>query len=151
MTARSKRTWSRLVCLAALVFPIAAAAEAPPTAVLGVKVIKLKSAEGRVGCTLYDKAEGFPKDAKSARQRLWCAIQGSQSTCRFDPIPRGTYAVACFHDENANGRLDTNLLGIPSEGTVASNHAKGTLGPPSFKDAKFTFSGPTELTLNMSY
>ena len=38
-------------------------------------------------------------------------------TCSFDPIPAGTYAVACFHDENKNGKCDTGLFGIPTEGT----------------------------------
>jgi len=37
-------------------------------------------------------------------------------------IPPGTYAIACYHDENDNGKLDTNFLGIPKEGTGASNY-----------------------------
>ena len=72
--------------------------------------------------------------------------------CSFDPIPGGTYAVACFHDENGNGKMDTGLFGIPTEGVVVSNHAKGFLGPPSFKDAKFAFTGAaTELRLRVGY
>jgi hypothetical protein len=39
---------------------------------------------------------------------------------------------------------------IPSEGTVASNHTKGFMGPPSFDKAKFTFNGAaTDLRLRM--
>jgi uncharacterized protein (DUF2141 family) len=68
----------------------------------------------------------------------------------FEPIPAGTYAVACFHDENKNGRLDTGLFGIPTEGTVVSNHAKGFMGPPSFGNARFWFSGTAyEVQLRM--
>ncbi len=64
----------------------------------------------------------------------------------------GTYALACFHDENGNGKLDTNWLGIPNEGMVASNHAKGRMGPPKFEDAKFAFTGPAlELVLKVKY
>jgi len=64
----------------------------------------------------------------------------------------GTYAVACFHDENKNGVLDTGLFGIPSEGIVSSNHAKGFMGPPKFEDAKLSFSGrATELRLKIGY
>jgi uncharacterized protein (DUF2141 family) len=112
----------------------------------------LRSNEGRVGCTLYDGPKGFPVDATAARQQRWCTIASQASACAFDPIPQGTYAVACFHDENGNGKLDRNFLGIPTEGTVASNHAKGRLGPPKYDDAKFTFPGhPTELVLRMSY
>lgn len=128
------------------------AADAPPTAVLTVSVTNLRSSNGQVGCMIYSSARGFPTDSSAALQRRWCPITGASSTCAFDPIPAGTYAVACFHDENKNGRLDTGMFGIPKEGTVASNHATGFMGPPSFDKAKFTFSGaPSTLQLRMSY
>lgn len=127
-------------------------ADPPPTGVLTVRVSALRSSAGQVGCTLYASAKGFPTDASAALQRRWCPIAGTASTCPFDPVPAGTYAVACFHDENKNGKLDTGLFGIPTEGTVASNHAKGTLRPPSFKDASFAFAGTsTEMALRMGY
>ena len=57
-------------------------------------------------------------------------------TAVFEGIPRGTYAVSVLHDENGNGRLDSNVFRIPTEGYGASRDARGTLGPPSFDDAK---------------
>jgi uncharacterized protein (DUF2141 family) len=101
---------------------------------------------------IYDKAAGFPTDPSAALQRRWCPIAGGASACAFDPIPSGTYAVACFHDENGNGKLDTGLFGIPTEGTVASNHARGSMGPPSFEKARFAFAGmATVMELKMGY
>jgi uncharacterized protein (DUF2141 family) len=107
---------------------------------------------GQVGCLLFGSEKGFPKEPAAALERKWCPIAHSESVCAFDPIPAGTYAVACFHDENRNGKLDTGLFGIPTEGTVASNDARGTLGPPSSKDARFRFAGtPAELRLEVRY
>ena len=124
----------------------------PPTAVLSVKVTSLRSDNGQVGCMLYGSAKGFPTDPSAAAQKRWCSIKDKTSTCGFDPVPAGTYAVACFHDENGNGKCDTGLLGIPTEGTVVSNHAKGFMGPPSFDKAKFSFTGVAgELQLRMGY
>jgi uncharacterized protein (DUF2141 family) len=101
---------------------------------------------------IYDSPKGFPTDPSAALQRRWCPIDRTTSLCAFDPLPAGVYAVACFHDENANGKLDTGLFGIPTEGTVVSNHAKGVLGPPSFDAAKFSFAGvDVELALRMGY
>jgi uncharacterized protein (DUF2141 family) len=101
---------------------------------------------------IYNSAKGFPTDPSLAAQKRWCEIASKAATCSFDPIPAGTYAVACIHDENKNGKLDTGALGIPTEGTVASNHAKGFMGPPSFDKAKFQFSGTaTTLDLRMGY
>jgi uncharacterized protein (DUF2141 family) len=143
---------SLLLAFASSLLVVAPAAADAPTAVLTVKVTQLRSDNGQVGCMLFDSAKGFPTDPNAAAQRRWCAIANKTSTCSFDPIAAGTYAVACFHDENKNGKLDKGAFGIPTEGTVVSNHAKGFMGPPSFKDAKFSFSGaPSELALKMSY
>ena len=57
----------------------------------------------------------------------------------FEELPFGTYAIKIFHDENDNGELDTNFLGIPSEDYGFSNNAKGSFGPASWEDAKFIF------------
>lgn len=123
----------------------------PPTAVLTMR-LALRNSNGQVGCMLFTSEKGFPKDPNAAAQKKWCPIPSSQSACSFDPIPAGTYAVVCFHDENKNGKLDTGLLGVPTEGTATSNNAKGFMGPPSFKDARFSFTGsPSELRLTMSY
>lgn len=127
-------------------------ADPPAAGILTVRVSELRSNDGQVGCALYRSAEGFPTDPSKAAQMRWCPIKERTSTCSFDPIPAGTYAVACFHDENGNGKLDRNFLGIPKEGTVASNHAKGSMGPPSFDKAKFSFSGADgALDLRMGY
>ena len=53
-------------------------------------------------------------DRLIGRERRWCPIADAASTCAFDPIPAGIYAVVCFHDENKNGKLDTGLSGIPT-------------------------------------
>ncbi len=124
----------------------------PLTAVLSVRLVDLRNNSGQIGCALYASEKGFPKDHSAALQTKWCAIANKESSCNFDPIPAGVYAVACFHDENKNGKLDTGLFGIPTEGVVSSNHAKGFMGPPTFKDAKFSFPGAaTELRLRMGY
>jgi uncharacterized protein (DUF2141 family) len=127
-------------------------AVAPRTGSITVLVAGLHSNSGQVDCALYNSAKGYPSDASAALQRRFCPIDNSTSVCAFDPVPAGTYAVACFHDENKNGKLDTGLFGIPKEGVCASNGAAGTLGPPSFRDAKFDTSGtPRDVSVQMKY
>jgi len=142
---------SRLLFMGASLAAAPAAAGPARAGTLGLR-LALRNNSGQVGCLLFNSERGYPKDPKAAIQRKWCSIANLESVCRFDPIPAGTYAVACFHDENKNGRLDTGLFGIPSEGTVASNNAKGFMGPPSFERARFSFTGnATELRLTMAY
>jgi uncharacterized protein (DUF2141 family) len=111
---------------------------------LTVTVADLRSAKGQVGCTLYAGPKGYPTDAAAAFGRTWCPIVGSQAKCAFEGVGAGDYAVACFHDENGNSQLDKGMFGIPSEGTAASNNAKGFMGPPKYEDAKFRHGGGDE-------
>lgn len=123
-----------------------------PNSVISLAITNLKSSKGQVGCRLFNAPKGFPIEEEAALQIKWAATTGGESRLSFDPVPAGVYAIACFHDENGNGKYDLGLLGIPLEGSVASNDAKGVFGPPSFKDAKFSFSGtPLELQLKMTY
>jgi uncharacterized protein (DUF2141 family) len=139
------------VALVAFAVPAGTVA-AGSTGALSIHLVGLRNAQGQVGCLLFGSERGFPGESGKAQQRVWCPIAGSQATCAFDPIPAGTYAVSCFHDENGDGNMDRGLFGIPTEGWVVSNHARGFMGPPSFSAAKFSFSGePTVMTLRMSY
>jgi uncharacterized protein (DUF2141 family) len=117
-----------------------------------VTVTKLRNDLGRVTCRLFNADKGFPVEEADAIQVKAAPITKTESRISFAPIPAGVYAVACFHDENGNNKYDLGLFGIPLEGSVASNDAKGLFGPPSFNDAKFPFfSGLIELRLSMSY
>jgi len=66
----------------------------------------------------------------------------------IDSLKFGEYAVKVFHDENKNGELDTDFLGIPDEDYGYSNDATGWFGPPSWEKAKFIFNQP-EMTIKI--
>ena len=57
---------------------------------------------------------------------------------RVENVPPGTYAAQAFHDENGNGELDRNILGLPKEAMGFSNDAPMRMGPPRFDSAAFT-------------
>lgn len=40
-------------------------------------------------------------------------IRDTKARCSFLDIPSGTYALAVIHDENMDGKLNTNFLGAP--------------------------------------
>ena len=119
--------------------------------VIHLDVEGLRSDRGQVMCALYSSADGFP-EGRHQSARAQSAASGRRGVCDFSGLQPGTYPVAVFHDENSNGKLDTNFLGIPREGTGASNDAKGHFGPPKFDDAAFRFSGGRlELKITANY
>ena len=58
----------------------------------------------------------------------------------FDSIYSGRYAIQFYHDENQNGKLDLNLIGIPKESYGSSNDVKPVLGPPKFEKMLFNLT-----------
>ncbi|MBY0427835.1 MAG: DUF2141 domain-containing protein, partial [Alphaproteobacteria bacterium] len=94
-------------------------------------------------------AGAYPtKEAKSKDKQMVKIVQGT-AVFSFKGVAPGTYAVAVYHDENGNGKMDTNFIGIPKERTGASNDAKGKMGPPKFQDAKFVVSGDLTISIAM--
>lgn len=118
-----------------------------------VKILDIRNSKGTIACALFSAPDGFPTEyLKSATNIMVIKVKKAQARCDFEDIPHGTYALAVIHDENMNGKLDTNALGIPKEGYGFSNDAKGVIGAPSFSAASFPYDGgDLELTISLHY
>ena len=118
-----------------------------------VKILNIRNSTGTVDCALFDSPAGFPVEVlHSAMKVMVMKVRNTQARCDFEDLPPGTYALAVIHDENTNGKLDTNWLGIPKEGYGFSNGAKGVLGAPSFSAASFFYDGGIlDLTISLHY
>jgi uncharacterized protein (DUF2141 family) len=108
---------------------------------ISVPAVGLRSDQGQVVCTLYGSADGFPAKPEKAVARQFVKISSKSAACFFDNVQPGSYAITVMHDENGNGKLDKNFLGMPTEGYGASRDARGRMGPPKWEDAVFQFAG----------
>ncbi len=118
-----------------------------------VKILNIRNSTGAVACALFKSSAGFPTEYLHAATNIMIIkVRDKQAHCDFEDIPAGTYALAVVHDENMNGKLDVNWLGVPTEGYGFSNDAKALLGAPSFADAGFPYSGQNlDMTISMRY
>lgn len=105
-----------------------------PTFNLTIEISGFNTNKGQVLIGLYNTKEGF---LKQHFKEGMAKIANQKATFLFTNLPKGEYAVSVLHDENNNNKMDTNFLGIPKEDYGCSNNAKGFMGPPSYKDAKF--------------
>jgi uncharacterized protein (DUF2141 family) len=105
---------------------------------LSITMTSFRSADGQVLVALFRGGDGFPSKPGNAYKTAITKISGSTASVEFAGLPAGEYAFSVLHDENGNNELDTNFLGIPKEGLGTSNNAKARMGPPKYKDAKFT-------------
>lgn len=118
-----------------------------------VKILNIRNNTGTVACALFESPDGFPIEyLHYATNMMVIKIRETQARCDFLDIPPGTYALVVIHDENMNGKLDTNWLGVPTEGYGFSNDARVLLGAPSFSAASFQYDGQNlELTIDLHY
>jgi len=123
----------RIGALVALLLSAAAPAGA---AELVVTVENIRSARGDVRLSVYASAAEWPDRSARDHDQSQPAREGSV-VFRFE-LPPGTYAANGFHDENGNGKFDTNFLGVPEEGYAFSNNVRPFLSAPSFEAASFT-------------
>ncbi len=140
--------WKAVGLAAALVAAFGAFAQTPTPAesVIHVDISGLRTDKGQMLCALFSsaQAEAFPKKTDKTVARMTAKILGRQAICDFTGVAPGTYAVSVVHDENSNGKLDTNF--------IASNDAKGHMGPPKFSAASFQYqSGRLELKIHVNY
>jgi uncharacterized protein (DUF2141 family) len=129
-----------------------AAAAQPAGGDLVVQVQGLRNGNGQVACALFASADGFPGDRAKAVRKVAGPIAAAVGTCRFAAVPPGVYAIAVIHDENGNGKMDKNFMGLPSEGFGASNDPQTKFGPPKYADAQFTHAAaPQTLVVHVRY
>ena len=150
------RNIKRVLCLLApflaLVDATLSATLSPQENVIHIEIRGMHNNDGQVMCALYSSPDGSPKKSEKALAHVNPLIADKQAVCEFSGVAPGTYDVSVFHDENSNGKLDANFMGIPREGVGASNDARGPLGPPKFDAAAFHFSGGRlNLTIKMNY
>ena len=141
------------LCIASLLPPcLPAQTSTANPSTIRIEISGLRNGKGHVLCSLYASADGFPKVSQKAIAHAVSPISNRTATCEFSGIKPGTYAVSVFHDENSNGKLDSNFLGIPREGVGASNNARGHMGPPKFDAAAFQFvGGQLDLKITIGY
>lgn len=110
-------------------------------------VSNIEAIQGELRWSVFDSAETYAGDRNpviAGRSR----VQGDAMVVTLHDLPPGNYAVKLFHDANQNGELDTNMVGLPTEGYGFSNNA-GRFGPPDFDDAAVEVQADTRIDVRV--
>jgi uncharacterized protein (DUF2141 family) len=113
-----------------------------------VTIANLTSDKGVCKTCLFDNADSFVGNGSAFK----CAnlkIQNKIAVFVFDAVPTGIYAIAVFHDENNNNKMDKNFLGIPKEGYGASKNKLPFASAPTFRDNQFEVSAASNLNISI--
>jgi uncharacterized protein (DUF2141 family) len=102
-----------------------------------VVVRNLRNDHGELVGGLYTSPRFWIGENRAAAD-CHAPIHDGEARCVFDvPVTRRV-AFAAMHDEDADGELDRDLLGLPQEGYAFSNDVREPFGPPSFEAASFS-------------
>ena len=153
----------RLICLALLAtLPIAFAQseldirahEAPAVCAPGTGQVQVTvngvSEGGILAVELYRPSKRDFLKKKSRVHRIRVAAQDGPQTVCFAAQPPGRYAVATYHDKNANRDLDQKINLMPKEPFGLSTNPKLRWGLPKFDEADFDLPAEgTALTIEL--
>ena len=142
---------NRLRILVSLVYIILSSVSvgfAPPTLAQSagqgtviVKVTGLRSEKGQVKIAVFNSPEKWLGEKPVYSSTI--DVDSQSVTWKLNDVPYGDYGIAVLHDENKNGKMDKNFLGIPQEPYGFSNNVRVTFGPPTWEKSKFVVKGPT--------
>ncbi len=124
-------------------FTLIQTVRAVPTSQLNIQIQGISNSRGNICYTIFSRSDGFPRDGAKALKAECSPLENQPLTLSIDGLNAGNYAVAVFHDENADGQLNTNAVGIPQEGFGFSNNPPILTGAPKFSEATFFVGGQT--------
>lgn len=131
-------TLSSILALSATAFTQAAEIQ--------LTVSNIQVAKGSIQIAIFNSEETYKEGQPAVTKSI--KVTAEKLDISFPNLIDGEYAIKLLHDENDNGRLDTNLVGMPTEGYGFSNNG-GRFGPASYADAHFAVVGDTPITINI--
>lgn len=124
-------------------------ARAEPIEVV-VEVNGLRKAKGRVLVALHDDRWAFPSHWERAAAATNVQAQAGTVTAALQ-LPRpGRFALIVVHDEDADGRMKKNVLGLPREGFATGRNAT-ELEFPFFEPALRDWTHGTRVAVRVLY
>ncbi len=109
-----------------------------------VVIKNLDNKKGSIYIGWYTSEKDFT-DGNNATIKKIVPVQDKQEIAiKFDQVSPGVYAIAVFFDENGNGELDKNFLGIPKEVYGFSNNIIPLTRSATFKEASFIVAASAE-------
>lgn len=103
---------------------------------LAVTFTSVTDKPGDLLYSVYDTEDTYNREKDEALTGKMPAQEGSD-TLELHHLKPGFYALTVFHDENGNGKLDTDIFGRPKEQFGISNINRTLWSKPKWEEVKF--------------
>lgn len=103
-----------------------------------VRVTGMRSARGQISVAFFKDDDSFQKEKYFLMKHFKKAgVVNGEMTISFTMTP-GIYGFTIVDDENSDGNMNYNFIGIPTEGFGFSNYYHSGLTKPHFDVFKFS-------------
>jgi uncharacterized protein (DUF2141 family) len=111
---------------------------------LEIEIQEIRNNKGKIMLQFFNENE------KLLTQEMGL-IEGNKCSFSIPDLKPGKYAVRYYHDENTNGKMETNLVGKPTEGYGFSNNVTSKYGAPPFAKWLFEIKDDKKIILKPTY
>ncbi|GAB3042763.1 DUF2141 domain-containing protein [Spirosoma pulveris] len=124
-----------LLLIFRFLLPSSATPDTPKKTNLTIEVHNVRVLTGAVYVAIFRPGKDFPEGKPIEGKKVDATHERVQTTFSVEP---GSYAIAVYHDENGNGKMDKRMFGIPKEPYGFSNDFRPKLSAPKFSDCQFS-------------
>lgn len=104
---------------------------------LEITISNIRTNKGQLCVALFDSEERFKKE-QSCWEKFYSKSQFEKGeVVLMICVSPGTYGLSVLDDENMDGRMNYNMIGIPQEGFGFSGYRHKGIRKPSFNNFIF--------------
>jgi uncharacterized protein (DUF2141 family) len=105
-----------------------------------VIITGIRSEKGQIVIGVFKDDESFQKEESFMEKRfVKSGISNRERRVQFS-LETGIYGLSLLDDENSNGKMEYNFLGIPKEGFGFSDYYHKGIKKPKFDSYKFSIN-----------
>lgn len=121
------------------------------TSTIKIEIIGLKNTKGQIMISINRGPEGWPEE-NFIEQRFISDFTSPNFTVVFENFSYGNYAVGVLHDEDKNGEMTSNFIGMPKEPFGFTRDYKVVFRAPKYEEANFEVDQPIKrLKINLQH
>jgi len=116
-----------------------------------VKVTGIRSQKGNIVINVFKDQESY--DRELAYKKFTFnkkEVDKGMMKVKF-LLGQGIYGITLIDDENSNGKIDKNLIGMPKEGFGFSNFYMEKMKKPTFDDFKVDLKSQPKIEIRVKY
>jgi len=116
---------------------------------LNINIENINPSKGQLMIAVYNSKQLYMKTEKAFSKQILKLNGKNAEFIQFKDLPMGEYSVAVIHDENNNGKLDTNIFGIPTEAYGFSNNIRPKFRAANWDETKFLMNKNVGLNIKL--